>query len=55
MLVSQGEVGILWSNPLVGTISTLALLLLVWPLISKLIAKVRPPKREAFAEEQPVD
>ncbi|MES3003058.1 MAG: tripartite tricarboxylate transporter permease [Pseudomonadota bacterium] len=55
MLVSQGEVGILWSNPLVGTISTLAILLLVWPLISRLIAKIRPPKREAFAEEQPVD
>jgi putative tricarboxylic transport membrane protein len=55
MLVSQGEVGILWSNPLVGTISTLAILLLVWPLISKLIAKVRPPKVNEFKEEQPVD
>ena len=55
MLVSQGEVGILWSNPLVGTISTLAILLLVWPLISKLIAKVRPPKANEFKEEQPVD
>ncbi|HSH89900.1 MAG TPA: tripartite tricarboxylate transporter permease [Ramlibacter sp.] len=55
MLVSQGEVGILWSNPLVGTISTLALLLLFWPLISKLIAKVRPPKAKEFPEEQPVD
>ncbi|MBG9386608.1 tripartite tricarboxylate transporter permease [Caenimonas aquaedulcis] len=55
MLVSQGELGILWSNPLVGTISTLAILLLLWPLISRLIARVRPPKRESFAEEQPVD
>ena len=55
MLVSQGEVGVLWSNPLVGTISTLAILLLVWPLISKLIAKVRPPKKQEFKEEQPVD
>ena len=55
MLVSQGEVGILWSNPLVGTISTLAILLLVWPLISKLIAKVRPQKANEFKEEQPVD
>jgi putative tricarboxylic transport membrane protein len=55
MLVSQGEVGVLWSNPLVGTISTLAILLLVWPLISKLIAKVRPPKVSEFKEEQPVD
>ena len=55
MLVSQGDIGILWSNPLVGTISTLAILLLVWPLISKLIAKVRPPKVNEFAAEQPVD
>src|SRR6266496_3229220 len=27
MLLSQGEMSILWSNPLVGTISTLAILL----------------------------
>src|SRR6476661_11249498 len=44
MLVSQGDLLIMWSNPLVGTITGLALLLLVWPLISKLIAKVRHPK-----------
>ena len=55
MLVSQGELSVLWSNPLVGTISTLAILLLVWPLISKIIAKVRPPKKSEFKEEQPVD
>jgi len=55
MLVSQGELSILWSNPLVGTISTLAILLLLWPLISYLLAKVRPPKPKEFAEEQPVD
>lgn len=55
MLVSQGEVGVLWSNPLVGTISTLAIVLLVWPLVSKLIAKVRPPKVNEFKTDQPVD
>jgi putative tricarboxylic transport membrane protein len=55
MLVSQGDLGVLWSNALVGTISTLAIGLLVWPLISKLIAKVRPPKVNEFKEEQPVD
>ncbi len=55
MLVSQGDLGILWSNPLVGTISTLAIGLLVWPLVSKLIAKIRPPKVNEFAVEQPVD
>jgi putative tricarboxylic transport membrane protein len=44
MLVSQGDVTIMWSNPLVGTITTLALLLLFWPLISKGLAAMREPK-----------
>jgi putative tricarboxylic transport membrane protein len=55
MLVSQGDLSIMVSNPLVGTITGLALLLLVWPLISRVIAKVRPPKASTFASEQPVD
>lgn len=55
MLVSQGEMSIMWSNPLVGGISSLALILLLWPLISRLIAKIRPSKPSEFAEEQPVD
>jgi putative tricarboxylic transport membrane protein len=55
MLLSQGELSIMVSNPLVGSITGLALLLLFWPLISKLIAKVRPAKPPAFAAEQPVD
>jgi putative tricarboxylic transport membrane protein len=32
MLISQGSLAILWSNPLVGGISTIALGLLLWPL-----------------------
>jgi putative tricarboxylic transport membrane protein len=55
MLVSQGELSILWSNPLVGTISTLAIILLLWPVISRAINKVRPSKPKDFAAEQPVD
>ena len=55
MLISQGELSVLWSNPLVGSISTLALLLLFWPLFARLLAKVRPPKKQEFAAEQPVD
>jgi putative tricarboxylic transport membrane protein len=55
MLLSQGELSILWSNPLVGNISTLALILLLWPLLSLIIAKLRPPKSRDFAAEQPVD
>ncbi len=34
MLVSQGDLSIFWSNPLVGAIVTLALVMLFWPLIS---------------------
>ena len=55
MLLSQGELGIMVSNPLVGSITGLALLMLVWPLLSKAINKVRRPKPAAFAAEQPVD
>jgi putative tricarboxylic transport membrane protein len=35
MLLSQGSLGILWSNWLVGSITTLALLLLLWPLLTR--------------------
>ena len=38
MLVSQGDMGIFFSNKLVGFMTTLALLLLFWPLISWLLA-----------------
>ena len=41
MLTSQGDVMVMFSNPLVGTITGLALIMLFWPLISRLIAKVR--------------
>ncbi len=41
MLGSQGSLSIFYSNGLVGTITTAALLLLFWPLISKLIALAR--------------
>ena len=41
MLMSQGDLGILFSKKLVGFMTTLALLLLFWPMISWLIAKLR--------------
>jgi len=37
MLLSNGSLGVLWSNALVGTISTIAVLFLLWPLGSALI------------------
>ena len=49
MLSSQGDVSIMFSNGLVGTITTLALIMLFWPLIAKIIAKIRPPKVDEFA------
>ncbi|MGJ3701719.1 MULTISPECIES: tripartite tricarboxylate transporter permease [Variovorax] len=55
MLVSQGDVMIMFSNPLVGGITTLALVLLLWPLISKALALVKPKKHDEFAVERPVD
>ena len=45
----------MWANPLVGSITTLALTLLFWPLISKVIALVKPAKPDEFAAERPVD
>jgi TctA family transporter len=33
MLMSQGNLLVFWANPLVATITTLALLLLAWPLL----------------------
>jgi putative tricarboxylic transport membrane protein len=41
MLMSQGQVGIFFSKPLVGTMTVLALLLLFWPLIAWLLSKAR--------------
>ena len=55
MLTSQGEVSVMFSNPLVGSITGLALVMLFWPLISRLVAKVRPPKVDEFAADRPVD
>jgi putative tricarboxylic transport membrane protein len=55
MLLSQGDLSIMVSNPLVGSITGLALLLLVWPLFSRVLAKFRTPKAPAFIAEQPVD
>ncbi len=47
MLLSQGSLGIFWSNPLVGSIAGLALLLLAWPLVGELKARLRAQERMA--------
>jgi putative tricarboxylic transport membrane protein len=44
MLLSQGSLKIFWANGLVGSIVTLALLMLFWPLISRALGAVRPKR-----------
>ncbi len=39
MLLSQGSLDIFFSNYLVGSITALAIILLLWPMLSKLMAK----------------
>jgi putative tricarboxylic transport membrane protein len=55
MLVSQGELSIMWSNYLVGGITLLAMILLFWPLISLVLRKIRPVPVNTLAAQQPVD
>jgi putative tricarboxylic transport membrane protein len=40
MIGAQGDLSIFWSNGLVGTITTLAFVMLFWPLISRVFALV---------------
>jgi putative tricarboxylic transport membrane protein len=42
MLLSQGSLGIFWANPLVASITSLALLMLLWPLFGKLKQMLAP-------------
>jgi putative tricarboxylic transport membrane protein len=46
MLLSGGSLTVFWSNGLVGSIVTLALVILCWPLISRVIARRRPTPAE---------
>jgi len=55
MLLSQGDLGIMYSNYLVGSITTLALILLFWPLISKGLNLIWPAKKDEFEADRPVD
>jgi putative tricarboxylic transport membrane protein len=41
MLLSQGDLGIFYANPLVGGLTTLALALLVWPFVGALWDRMR--------------
>jgi putative tricarboxylic transport membrane protein len=41
MLASQGKLSIFWSNPLVGGITALALVILLWPAVQRALAWAR--------------
>jgi len=41
MLIAQGDLTVFFSNGLVGGITALALVMLFWPLISHVIARLR--------------
>jgi TctA family transporter len=48
MIGSGGDVRVFWSNGLVGTITTLSIVLLFWPLIEKIIAMIGGPREPAL-------
>jgi TctA family transporter len=41
MIGAEGDLLVFWANPLVGSITTLALLLLFWPLIGAVVDRLR--------------
>jgi putative tricarboxylic transport membrane protein len=44
MLASQGSLAIFWSNPLVGSIFGLGVIMLLWPLVNWALAQMRAPR-----------
>ena len=50
MLLSQGDMAIFWSNPLVGSIMGLAMLMLLWPLWGVVKRQVARREGGAFGE-----
>src|SRR3990167_6879815 len=54
MLLSRGEVSIFWSNGLVGSICGLAMLMLFWLVITKLLHKLRRGNND-LDEARPVE
>jgi putative tricarboxylic transport membrane protein len=53
MIGSSGDLRVFWSNWLVGTITTLALILLFWPLISRAFERLSRLWRPAAVARTP--
>jgi TctA family transporter len=49
MIGAGGDLGVFWSNGLVGTITTLAITLLFWPVLDKAFGSVGRMLRPAKA------
>jgi len=49
MIGSEGDLRVFWSNPLVASISSLAVILLFWPLISDAFDRLRSQARRTLA------
>jgi len=52
LLASQGSLSVFWSNPLVASISGLAIILLFWPLISMALARLRKAVNHSDAAQR---
>lgn len=52
MLFSEGSLAIFWSNWLVGSIATLAIVMLFWPLLSATMRRIRSGRVEPFEPGQ---
>ena len=50
ILGSQGSLAVFWSNPLVGSITGLAMVMLFWPLISHVIGRLRSRNQPRLSE-----
>ena len=53
MLLSQGNLAVFWSNPLVGTLTSVALLMLLWPVLSSLARGLSSGRRRADLGAKP--
>jgi len=49
MIMSGGDLSVFWSNALVGSITTLGLAMLAWPLIGRLTSIKARTRRTAGA------
>ena len=50
MLLSQGSLAIFWANPLVASITALALLILVWPTVGAMRARIKAREAASVLE-----